>query len=63
VPDSIIRHGTDASKKYQHLLITIPYEKKIGVGVLVLGAAILAFVLYKIYGRSKAKANLGNIQK
>jgi uncharacterized protein len=35
----------------------------IGVAVLVLGAAILAFVLYKIYGRSKAKANLGNIQK
>jgi hypothetical protein len=44
-------------------VITPPYEKKIGVAVLVLGAAILAFVLYKIYGRSKAKANLGNIQK
>lgn len=35
----------------------------IGVAVLVLGAAILAFVLYKSHGRSKAKANLGNIQK
>ena len=44
-------------------VITPPYEKRIGVAVLVLGAAILAFVLYKIYGRSKAKANLGNIQK
>jgi hypothetical protein len=63
VPDSIIRPGTDASKKYPHLLITLPYEKSIGVAVLVSGAAILAFVLYKIYGRSKAKANLGNIQK
>lgn len=44
-------------------VITPPYEKRIGVAVLVSGAAILAFVLYKIYGRSKVKANLGNIQK
>jgi uncharacterized membrane protein YgcG len=35
----------------------------IGVAVLVSGAAILALVLRKIYGRSKAKANRGNIQK
>ena len=28
-----------------------------------LGAAILAFVVCKIYGRNKAKANRGNIQK
>jgi uncharacterized protein len=35
----------------------------IGFALLVPGAAILAFVVCKIYGRKKAKTNRGNIQK